>query len=202
MEGGPGFSPAQLWRLGGDFLTASPPLETFSPKAKGRTLQGMVRAWFCFCICLLVAGAPAWSQTAAHLYSPGSNLERYELAQLETATRTLDVAMYSFTDRELAEKLASLARKGVRVRVYRDREQVSQEMLWGGVTTTGILLTAGVEVRVKGTKNLMHLKSYAIDGRLLRSGSANWSPTGLKRQDNDVLYETAPDAVRTFRGEV
>jgi phosphatidylserine/phosphatidylglycerophosphate/cardiolipin synthase-like enzyme len=34
----------------------------------------------------------------------------------------------------------------------------------------------------------MHFKSYVIDGTLLRTGSANWSPTGLKRQDNDVHY--------------
>jgi phosphatidylserine/phosphatidylglycerophosphate/cardiolipin synthase-like enzyme len=34
-----------------------------------------------------------------------------------------------------------------------------------------------------------NFKSYVIDGTLLRTGSANWSPTGLKRQDNDVHYE-------------
>jgi len=31
----------------------------------------------------------------------------------------------------------------------------------------------------------MHLKSYQIDGRLLRTGAANFSASGLKRQDND-----------------
>ena len=97
-----------------------------------------------------------------------------------------------------AEELVTLARRGVRVRVYRDRKQFAQEMQWGGTTTTGMLLGAGIEVRVKGVKDLMHLKSYAIDGRLLRSGSANWSPTGLKRQDNDLLYETGQESVRLF----
>ncbi len=89
----------------------------------------------------------------------------------------------------------------MRVRVYRDREQFSQEMNFGGATTTSILLAAGIEVRVKGARDLMHLKSYAIDGHLLRSGSANWSPTGLKRQDNDVLYESSPDAVERFEAK-
>lgn len=106
--------------------------------------------------------------------------------------------MYSFTDRELAEELAILAHKGVRVRVYRDRAQFLQEVRSKGVNTTSILLMAGVEVRVKGARDLMHLKSYAIDGHLLRTGSANWSPTGLKRQDNDVRYETTPEAVELF----
>lgn len=146
----------------------------------------------------LLAAMPEAAQTDVHLYSPGENLERSELAQLDTATHTLDVAMYSFTDRELADELATLARRGVRVRVYRDREQFAQEMQSGGLTTTGILLSAGIEVRVKGAKDLMHLKSYAIDGRLLRSGSANWSPTGLKRQDNDVLYESSTEVVERF----
>ncbi len=152
-------------------------------------------------LCLLLAAVPGTAQTEAHLYSPTTNLERSELAQLETATRTLDVAMYSFTDQELAEELATLARRGIRVRVYRDREQFTQEMRWGGISTTGILLAAGIEVRVKGAKDFMHLKSYTSDGHLLRSGSANWSPTGLKRQDNDVLYESSPEAVERFEAK-
>ena len=82
--------------------------------------------------------------------------------------------------------------------MYRDREQFAQETQWGVGTTTAILLAEGVEIRVKGARDLMHLKSYAINGRLLRTGSANWSPTGLKRQDNDVAYESSPEAVERF----
>lgn len=147
---------------------------------------------------LMLAAIPGAAQTVEYLYSPGTNLERSELAQLETATRSVDVAMYSFTDRELAGELAALAHKGVKVRVYRDREQYQQEGQRDAQNSTAILLAAGVEVRVKGARDLMHLKSYAIDGHLLRTGSANWSPTGLKRQDNDVVYQVAPEAVRQF----
>ena len=146
---------------------------------------------------LLTAGFGT-AQTIKHLYSPGTNLESSELAQLDTATRSVDVAMYSFTDRCLAEELAKLARKGVHIRVYRDREQFRQEAQWDSLTTTSILLATGIEVRVKGARDLMHLKSYVIDGRLVRTGSANWSPTGLKRQDNDVVYEESVEAVDRF----
>ena len=37
----------------------------------------------------------------------------------------------------------------------------------------------------------MHLKSYQIDGRLLRTGAANFSASGLKRQDNDLIAISA-----------
>ena len=88
---------------------------------------------------LVLCSLGSQAQSDTHLYSPGTNLERSELAQLETATRTVDVAMYSFTDRELAEELVNLVHRGVRVRVYRDREQFQQEAQWGGVSTAEIL---------------------------------------------------------------
>jgi phosphatidylserine/phosphatidylglycerophosphate/cardiolipin synthase-like enzyme len=125
---------------------------------------------------------------AVVLYAPESNLERSEIETLRTAKVTVDVAMYSFTDRELAAELVRLARSGVRVRVYRDSRESMQENQ-RGASTTATLLAGGVEVRVKASQELMHFKSYVIDGTLLRTGSANWSPTGLKRQDNDVHYE-------------
>ncbi len=131
------------------------------------------------------------------LYSPASNLERSEMEMLERAKVSIDVAMYSFTDRELAEELGRLARSGVRVRVYRDSIQYQQESQHG-LSTTEILLACGVEVKVKASRDLMHLKSYAIDSAVLRTGSANCSPTGLKRQDNDLRYEVDPALARQF----
>jgi len=60
------------------------------------------------------------------------------------------------------------------------------------------LLAGGVEIRVKASRDLMNFKSYLVDGTLLRTGSANWSPTGMKRQDNDVHYESDPTTAEAF----
>ncbi len=119
---------------------------------------------------------------------------------METLSRarvSIDIAMYSFTDRELADALCRLARSGVKVRVYRDGKQYQQESE-RGQSMTELLLAAGVEVKIKASRDLMHLKSYVVDGSLLRTGSANWSPTGLKRQDNDLRYDTDPALVTLF----
>jgi phosphatidylserine/phosphatidylglycerophosphate/cardiolipin synthase-like enzyme len=45
----------------------------------------------------------------------------------------------------------------------------------------------------------MHLKSYQIDGRLLRTGAANFSASGLKRQDNDLIIIESVDAAAAFK---
>jgi len=53
-------------------------------------------------------------------------------------------------------------------------------------------------VRIKKRGPLMHLKAYAVDGVLLRTGSANLSPSGLKQQDNDLIILRDPAAAARF----
>ena len=139
----------------------------------------------------------ASSTHAVVLYAPESNLERSEMETLRSAKVSVDVAMYSFTDHELAKELIRLAKNGVRVRVYRDWREYEQEKERGS-STAELLVAGGVQVRVKSSQDLMHFKSYVIDGTLLRTGSANWSLTGLKRQDNDVYYERDSEAAKLF----
>jgi phosphatidylserine/phosphatidylglycerophosphate/cardiolipin synthase-like enzyme len=38
----------------------------------------------------------------------------------------------------------------------------------------------------------MHLKSYQIDSRVLRTGATNFSASGLKREDNDLIVIESP----------
>ena len=46
---------------------------------------------------------------------------------------------------------------------------------------------------------LMRLKSYQSDGRLLRTGAANFSASGLKRQDNDLIVIKDAQAAAKFQ---
>jgi len=148
--------------------------------------------------------AHAGNVGAGQHYSPSENLEQFDRERLDSAQRTVDIAMYAFTDRYLAEELVKLARRGVQIRLYRDREQYEEEQhnSWqrnGGTTTEMLRGQHGIQIRVKGSRELMHLKAYVIDGSLLRDGSANWSPSGLKRQDNNAHFTTVPAQVGAFR---
>ena len=60
--------------------------------------------------------------------------------------------------------------------------------------------TPGVQIKAKPAGGpLMHFKAYEVDGRLLRTGSANFSPSGLKRQDNDLVVIESQEAADAFR---
>jgi phosphatidylserine/phosphatidylglycerophosphate/cardiolipin synthase-like enzyme len=62
-----------------------------------------------------------------------------------------------------------------------------------------LLTTPEIDVRFKRAGSpLMHLKSYQIDGRWLRTGAANFSASGLKRRDNDLLIIESQAAATAF----
>src|SRR5512146_1892973 len=139
-------------------------------------------------------------------FSPAEDLERLDLEEIGQARHTLDIAMYAFTDRYLAQAVVEAAHRGVRVRIYRDRSQFEQEQRNADVHHERSLSDMfhhqrNIQVRIKDSNehNLMHLKAYLVDGKLLRDGSANWSPSGLKRQDNNSHFTTDPAQVHAFQ---
>ncbi len=147
------------------------------------------------------AGLQAASES---YFSPETNLEQLDIGRIEEAKKTIDVGMYAFTDKYIAEALLAAAHSGVAVRIYRDRQQFEDEQRNSGAhamssTTEMFKGEENIRVRVKRSRELMHLKAYLVDGRLLRDGSANWSPTGLKRQDNNARFTTDASQVKAFR---
>lgn len=129
--------------------------------------------------------------------SPDDDLEQIDLEFLERSGKRLDVAMYAFTDERLAVELVDLSSTGTRVRLYRDREQYEQELREHSRALSILTAAPNIEIRVKADSELMHVKARS-DGRLLRSGSANWSVSGERRQDNNMLVTTDRAAVASF----
>ena len=115
--------------------------------------------------------APCAAVHSTALYAPQTNLEQSEIESLQSAKRSIDVAMYSFTDQRLAEELVKLAQAGVIVRVYRDGNEYEKEKR-RGESATEVLVGGGIAVRIKSSRDLMHFKSYVVDGKMLRTGSA------------------------------
>jgi len=152
---------------------------------------------------------PVFAQVAAppvieaH-YSPAENLELIDVAQLDTARKSVDISTYAMDDKPIAEELVKLAQRGVAIRVYRDQTQYAGERAHGAKGGTDLNALFGgqpnIHMRIKGVVALAHLKAYVVDGVLLREGSANWSASGEKVQDNSLLLVRDPASVARFEG--
>lgn len=149
---------------------------------------------------LLGAFTPANAEPRIH-FAPFENLERIDVALIRQARSTIDLAAYTLTDVAVIEALAERARSGVALRILLYAGQIYDRPGSRPATALQDLqATPGVEIRLKPENEpLMHLKAYHIDGRWLRTGSANFSASGLKQQDNDLVILDTPSVVAAFQ---
>ena len=107
------------------------------------------------------------------------NLEHVDVAFIDRARHEIDKAAYVLTDWPILQALTRAADRGVKVRIYLDGTQLAERE--PAKVFNDLAETPGVEITIKRkSSDLMHLKSYQIDGRLLRTGAANFSASGLK----------------------
>lgn len=144
------------------------------------------------------ASAPIEANQFEIHYSPAENLEQIDVGLLSQATNTIDIAAYVLTDVPVIEELTKAAARGVGVRLYIDGTgRPAGERVAGALEK--LLSSDMVEMRVKPPQSaIMHLKGYVVDGKVLRTGSANFSASGLKHQDNDLISLTEPKSVQAF----
>jgi phosphatidylserine/phosphatidylglycerophosphate/cardiolipin synthase-like enzyme len=132
--------------------------------------------------------APASIGGAAEVhYAPGEDLERIDVALIGEAAKQIDMAAYVLTDRAVVQALRQAAARGVKVRIWRDANMAAKVGDYDVEAQLGGEIP-GIELRSKPPGGeLMHLKDYCVDHRLLRTGSANFSRSGETRQDNDLV---------------
>jgi phosphatidylserine/phosphatidylglycerophosphate/cardiolipin synthase-like enzyme len=142
-----------------------------------------------------------WRQTPTirfeQHFAPLENLEAIDVALINEAGYTIDLAAYVLTDVPVINALTDAAQRGVRIRIFRqfDPSDPSPRV----AAALNALLAAGAQQRFKEPGSpLMHLKAYCVDGGAFRFGAANFSPSGLKRQDNDLDIRRGPDVCDAF----
>ena len=138
-------------------------------------------------------------------YSNPANLIPADTLTLGSATKTIDFAAYSLTEPTVIQTLVSRAQAGVQIRIYLDRSEVEAEARGNPAMPTcplsRLFNLPGVTIKVKESMILMHLKSYAVDGTTLRTGSANFSPLGETEQDNDQIISDDPAHLTAFQAK-
>jgi phosphatidylserine/phosphatidylglycerophosphate/cardiolipin synthase-like enzyme len=107
-------------------------------------------------------------------YAPAENVEHIDVKLIDSAKKEIDFAAYVLTDWPVMQALKRAAERCAKVRTYLDATQFAERE--PSKVFQDLAQTRGVEIRVKRENSaLMHLKSYEIDGHLLRTGAANFS---------------------------
>ncbi|XP_047221253.1 mitochondrial cardiolipin hydrolase isoform X3 [Girardinichthys multiradiatus] len=115
------------------------------------------------------------------------------LCHILSATSSLDLCVFSFSNMDLSRAVLLLHKKAVTIRVLSDKD-------YSAITGSqiGILRKAGICVRCDVGSAYMHHKFAVVDGRLLITGSLNWTLTAVQSNFENILITEEAELVQPF----
>ena len=129
-------------------------------------------------------------------FSLSDNPQKEIIKNINQAEAFINIAMYIFTDKEIALPLIKARERGVKVRLYLDKDQVDYRY-----SQSRFLVQKGVKTRVSSNKYIMHNKFAIIDNRLLLTGSYNWTFSANNRNDENLLIIDDPEIIEIFQNQ-
>lgn len=135
------------------------------------------------------SAAPAATEisgSSVSVYFPraGQDAEQELIHEIGSAKKTLDVAIYSFTDQKIANAIAEGKKRGVTVRMVSDKECSGQTYQKACLKT---VKDAGVPVKINSHSGIMHLKVSIIDHASVTTGSYNYTISAQKKNDENLV---------------
>lgn len=129
----------------------------------------------------MAAVAQTFAQTRV-FFSPNGGCTAAIVQEISHAQKSIDVMMYAFTSRPIVQEMVKAKTRGVAIRVLLDKGQETQKYAKGRYFTN-----KGIEVRYDTGAGLMHNKVGIIDGRLVFTGSFNWTAQAEARNAENLL---------------
>lgn len=126
-------------------------------------------------------------------FSPDGGCQKAVIAEISKAQKSIDIAMYELTAREIAQALVEAKGRKVAVRIVLDKAQEKETYSKGRY-----LLKQGFDVRYDIGIGLMHNKFAVIDGRVLITGSFNWTASAEERNEENLLILTDQEVIKAF----
>ncbi|XP_020794139.1 mitochondrial cardiolipin hydrolase isoform X2 [Boleophthalmus pectinirostris] len=115
------------------------------------------------------------------------------LRHILSASSSLDLCVFSFSNMDLCRAVLALHQKGVIIRVLSDKQYIA---ISG--SQIGPLRQAGICVRSDVGSVYMHHKFALVDGSILITGSLNWTLTAVQGNMENLIVTMEPELVRPY----
>ena len=129
-------------------------------------------------------------------FSLSDNPQKAIIKNINQAEAFINIAMYIFTDREIALPLVKAQERGVKVRLYLDKDQVDYKY-----SQSRFLVQKGIKTRISTNNYIMHHKFAIIDNRILLTGSYNWTFSANNRNDENLMVIDDPEIIEIFQNQ-
>ena len=128
-------------------------------------------------------------------FSPRGGCEAQIIWWINRANISIHVLIYSFTLDSISDALINAYNRGVDVKIVFERDQVTKYSEYQK------LKAAGVPVRNDTNPGLMHNKVMIIDGKIVLTGSFNWSVSAERRNNENLIVIRSIYVARVYEEE-
>ena len=132
------------------------------------------------------------------LFSPQDNCAREIVSEIEKAKNSIDVAMYFFTSRPLAQAIIGAKDRGVKVRICLGGDE---ESAYEKYSKSDYLIKNGIDVKLIKGSGIMHNKFCIIDDFITITGSYNWTIRADLENDENVIIIKSREIAKRYEGQ-
>lgn len=123
----------------------------------------------------VITGAEAY-------FTPGVQCENRIVEEIAKA-QTIDIAVYSITNKKITSALLNAKKRGARIRVVTDRTMAGNKY-----SKDEVLLKAGIPLRKNKKHKIEHNKFAVFDGSHIVTGSYNWTDAATKSNSENCVF--------------
>jgi phosphatidylserine/phosphatidylglycerophosphate/cardiolipin synthase-like enzyme len=137
---------------------------------------------------------------ALAIFSPQGGIEEALVRAVEASKKTIDIAMFSFFSKRIAEALLAAKNRGVNVRLVLDKSQASLSSLddWFAWHEFDMRVIIGPDDSRDPLYQKMHNKFGIFDGKMVETGSFNYSPNAEQNSFENSNWFDAPEMAARY----
>ncbi|NMA44907.1 MAG: phospholipase D family protein [Candidatus Diapherotrites archaeon] len=136
------------------------------------------------------------ANTIEPYFCPEDECSKKVIGQINSANKSIYVAIYSFSMNEIADALILAHNRGVEVKVIFDYSQSKMDY-----SVDEKLSDAGIEIKRSDGSGLMHNKFCIIDENVVMGGSFNYSVNADEKNDENLLVIYSEELAAKFLNE-
>jgi len=143
---------------------------------------------------------PGAARVEGPYFSDGGRIAERIIAAINHAQKSIHLSMYDLTHADIAATLEAARRRGVEIRIVADERQSHESH-----SEIPYLASRGIPVRLsqgyKGARSIMHNKFAVFDGRLVETGSFNWTTSADQYNFENAIFIADPAVAASYEGE-
>jgi phosphatidylserine/phosphatidylglycerophosphate/cardiolipin synthase-like enzyme len=115
-------------------------------------------------------------------FSPKQGAKELIIESIRNAKKSIYVAAYTFTSRDIANELIRAKTNGIDVRIVVDQRQTNDKH-----SLYGFFKDNDIAIRANGNYKIMHHKFMIFDGNSIELGSFNYTRSAIYNNAENVL---------------